>query len=157
MFRELLTHPQEALNKRHLVYCVRVMSIGCYQDWSRTGVRDNSLAFFSKWRHELMTSQPSLHKKLNYRKYGRDSVFGMAIRYGLDGPGFESRWGAKFSAPVPPSPYTIGNVCFPGVKRRGVAWRGDDHSQPTSAEVKGGVAPYLRASVACSMVNCTIT
>jgi hypothetical protein len=28
MFRALLTHPQEALNKRHLVYCVRIMSVG---------------------------------------------------------------------------------------------------------------------------------
>jgi hypothetical protein len=28
MFRSLLAHPQEALNKRHLVYCVRVMSVG---------------------------------------------------------------------------------------------------------------------------------
>jgi hypothetical protein len=30
MFRALLAHLQEALNKRHLVYCVRVMSVGCY-------------------------------------------------------------------------------------------------------------------------------
>jgi hypothetical protein len=29
MFRAVLAHPQEALNKRHLVYCVRVMSVGC--------------------------------------------------------------------------------------------------------------------------------
>jgi hypothetical protein len=29
MFRTLLTHPQEDLHKRHLVYCVRVMSVGC--------------------------------------------------------------------------------------------------------------------------------
>jgi hypothetical protein len=29
MFRALLSHPQEALQKRHLVYCVRVMSVGC--------------------------------------------------------------------------------------------------------------------------------
>jgi hypothetical protein len=29
MFRALLAHPQEALHKRHLVYCVRIMSIGC--------------------------------------------------------------------------------------------------------------------------------
>jgi hypothetical protein len=29
MFRALLAHPQEALHKRHLVYCVRVMSVGC--------------------------------------------------------------------------------------------------------------------------------
>jgi hypothetical protein len=29
MFRALLAHPQEVLNKRHLVYCVRIMSVGC--------------------------------------------------------------------------------------------------------------------------------
>jgi hypothetical protein len=29
MFRALLAHPQEALHKRHLVYCVSVMSVGC--------------------------------------------------------------------------------------------------------------------------------
>jgi hypothetical protein len=29
MFRALLAHLQEALQKRHLVYCVRVMSVGC--------------------------------------------------------------------------------------------------------------------------------
>jgi hypothetical protein len=29
MFRALLAHPQEALKKRHLVYCVRIMSVGC--------------------------------------------------------------------------------------------------------------------------------
>jgi hypothetical protein len=28
MFRALLAHPQEALHKRHLVDCVRVMSAG---------------------------------------------------------------------------------------------------------------------------------
>jgi hypothetical protein len=29
VFRALLTHPQEALNKLHLVYCVRIISVGC--------------------------------------------------------------------------------------------------------------------------------
>jgi hypothetical protein len=29
MFRALLAHPQEALHNRHLVYCVRIMSVGC--------------------------------------------------------------------------------------------------------------------------------
>jgi hypothetical protein len=28
MFRALLAHPQEAPHKGHLVYCVRVMSVG---------------------------------------------------------------------------------------------------------------------------------
>ena len=30
----------------------------------------------------------------------RDSSVGTATSYGLDGPGIESRWGARFSAPV---------------------------------------------------------
>jgi hypothetical protein len=29
MIRALLDYPQEAPNKRHLAYCVRVMSVGC--------------------------------------------------------------------------------------------------------------------------------
>jgi hypothetical protein len=29
MFRALLAHPQEALHKRDLVYCLRIMSVGC--------------------------------------------------------------------------------------------------------------------------------
>jgi hypothetical protein len=31
MFRALFAHHQEALPKQQLVYCVRVMSAGCYQ------------------------------------------------------------------------------------------------------------------------------
>jgi hypothetical protein len=38
MFRTLLAHPQEALHKRQLVYCMRVMSVGCDQDWGGTSV-----------------------------------------------------------------------------------------------------------------------
>jgi hypothetical protein len=29
MFEALLAHPQEALHRLHLIYCVRVMSVGC--------------------------------------------------------------------------------------------------------------------------------
>jgi hypothetical protein len=45
MFRAVLAHPQEAIRKRHLVYCVRVMSVGCYQDLSGTGVPVNLVKF----------------------------------------------------------------------------------------------------------------
>jgi hypothetical protein len=51
MFRPLLAHPQETIHKRHLVYCVRVMSVGCYLDWSGTAFNSNpgsSLHFTSK-------------------------------------------------------------------------------------------------------------
>jgi len=57
-------------------------------------------------------------------KGGRDSSVGIATRYGLDGPGIESRW-ARFSAPVQTGPgahpvtYIIGTGLFPGVKRPG--------------------------------------
>jgi hypothetical protein len=35
MFRALFADPQEALHKRHLVYCMLVMSVGC----TRIGVK----------------------------------------------------------------------------------------------------------------------
>jgi len=35
---------------------------------------------------------------------GPGSAVGIATSYGLDGPGIESRWGARFSAPVQTSP-----------------------------------------------------
>ena len=69
---------------------------------------------------------------------GRDSVVGMATRYGLDGSGVESRLGARFSATVhtgpgaQPDSYTMGIGSFLGVKRPG---RGVDHPPPSSAEV----------------------
>jgi hypothetical protein len=77
---------------------------------------------------------------------GRDSSVGITTRYGLDGPGIESRWGARFSAPVQTGPgthaasYTIGTGSFPGVKRQE---RGVDDPPPSSAEVKKRVELYL--------------
>ena len=55
----------------------------------------------------------------------RDNSVGIAIRYGLDGPGIESRWEASFYVPVQtgpgphPASYTMGTGSFPGVKQRG--------------------------------------
>jgi hypothetical protein len=88
----------------------------------------------------------------------------VAVTYGLDGPGIESPWGARFSAPVQTvsvahaASYTMGTGFLPGVKRSG---RGVDHSLPFSAEVKERVEVYvyppLRSFVACSRVNFTFT
>ena len=53
---------------------------------------------------------------------GPGSVFGIATGYELDGPGIESRWGARFSAPVHtgpgahPASCTMDTGSFPGVK-----------------------------------------
>ena len=70
---------------------------------------------------------------------GRDSVVGMATRYGLNGPGVESWLGARFSATVhtgpggQPDSYTMGIGSFLGVKRPG---RDVDHSPPFRNRVK---------------------
>jgi len=54
---------------------------------------------------------------------GRDSSVGVATCYGMDGSGIESRWGARFSAPVHtgpgahPASYAMDTGSFPGVKR----------------------------------------
>ena len=39
-----------------------------------------------------------------YVSGGRDSSVGIATRYGLDGPGIESRWGRDFPHPSRPLP-----------------------------------------------------
>jgi hypothetical protein len=53
---------------------------------------------------------------------GPGSSVSIATDYGLDGPGIESRWGARFSAPAQtgpgahPASCTMGTGSFPGVK-----------------------------------------
>ena len=64
---------------------------------------------------------------VNHLMVGRDSSVGIATRYGLEGPGIECRWAARFSAPVQagpgtyPASCTMGTGSFPGVKAAG-AW-----------------------------------
>ena len=76
----------------------------------------------------------------------QDSVVGIATYYGLDGPGVESQWRARFSTPVQtssevhPASYTMGIGSSPGVKQLG---RGVDIPPPSSTEVKGRVGLYL--------------
>jgi hypothetical protein len=76
---------------------------------------------------------------------GRDSSVGVATRYGLNGPGIESPWGARFSATVQtgpgahPASYIRGTEAFPGVKRPD---RGVDQPQP-GTEAKERVELYL--------------
>jgi len=54
------------------------------------------------------------------------SSVGIATGYGLGGPAFEYRWGAKFSAPAQTGPrahtafYTMGTGSFPGLRQPGL-------------------------------------
>ena len=71
---------------------------------------------------------------------GRDSSVGIATRYGLDGPGIESRWGRDFPHPFRLASCTMGTVTFPGVKRPG---RDADHPPPSKCRGQERVELYL--------------
>jgi anaerobic glycerol-3-phosphate dehydrogenase len=80
-------------------------------------------------RIDLFSSvSSSKFRRLHKFLWRRDGAVGIAACYGLDGPGIESRWGARFSAPIqivpgaPPS--LLYNECrvFPGGKAAG-SWR----------------------------------
>jgi hypothetical protein len=47
---------------------------------------------------------------------GRNSSVGIATRYGLDGPGFESRWGVRFSAPLGDRPWVLPSLLYNGYR-----------------------------------------
>ena len=85
---------------------------------------------------------------------GRDSVCGIATRYGLHSPGTESRWKARFSAPAQASPeshpasYKISTDSFPGVKRPGT------HPHLTPKLKSRAIFPFrLWSFMACYRVN----
>ena len=70
---------------------------------------------------------------------GRDGSVGIATRYGLDGPGTESRWRGDIFRTIHTgpgahtAPYTIGTGSFPGVKRPGL---GVDHPPHLAPRLK---------------------
>jgi len=71
---------------------------------------------------------------------GQDSSVGIGTYYGLDRPGIESRWAARFSEHFQTgtwdytASYTLGTGSFPGVKRPG---RGVDHQLHLAPRLKG--------------------
>ena len=96
-----------------------------------------------KTRYRRLRIEKSLSLGENRTAYpwsiSRRSVVGIATAYGLDGQGIESRWGARFSAPVQtgpeahPAPCKMGTGSFPEEKR---PKRDVDPSPPSNAEVK---------------------
>ena len=77
---------------------------------------------------------------------GRDSSVDIATRCGLDGPGIESQWEARFSTPVQtgpgahPASCTMGIWSFPRVERPG---RGAEHPPPSKRRGHERVGLYL--------------
>jgi hypothetical protein len=80
----------------------------------------------------------------------RDSVVGIETRYGLDGPGIESRWGRDFPhrskptlGPTQPCVQWVPNSSRLGGGGGEPPGSGVDHPPPSSAEVKERVELYL--------------
>jgi len=92
---------------------------------------------------------------------GRDSIFGIAPRYGLDCRGIELRWGRDFpllSRPALEKPSRLHNgyrLFFRGVKRPG---RGVDHPPHLLPRLKSRAIPLFPflAFMACCRVNFTL-
>jgi hypothetical protein len=90
--------------------------------------------------------------------YGRDSSVNIATRYGLDGPGIESRWGKDIASPsraaLGPTQRPIQWVPgLPGLKQAG---RGVDHPPHLGTRLKkewSYTCTPIWAFVACSEVN----
>jgi hypothetical protein len=97
------------------------------------------------------------------KNVGRYSSVGKATRYGLDGPGIQTRWGTRFSASVQsgpgahPATCTTGTGSFPRVKRQR---SGVDHPPHVTSRLKKEYSyKYLLplwAFVTCSRVTFTI-
>jgi hypothetical protein len=98
-----------------------------------------------------------------YINVGRDSVVGIATRYGLEGPGIESRWGRDFphlSRPAlgPTQPPVIGYRVFPeGKGGRGVMLTTHPLLVPRSWKSRAIPLLLLWARVACYKVKPYLT
>jgi hypothetical protein len=46
------------------------------------------------------TAKTTFHEHINYGRKVQDNSVSLVTRYGLEGPGIETHWGVRFSAPV---------------------------------------------------------
>ena len=101
--------------------------------WTKCLIRNKVFATYQILQLSLMIIYSTVHY------VGWDSAVGTATRYGLDDPGIESRWEARFSAPGQTVPGTH-SASLSGVER---PWHGDEHLHPSRAEVKERVKLYV--------------
>jgi hypothetical protein len=89
MFRALLAHPQEALHKPHLVYCMRVMSVGCTSSTSiLVQPTDITRTQYTKYRSNYFE-----HYLLILRRcYTNDTLCIACVLCQLAAPGLKWNW-----------------------------------------------------------------
>jgi hypothetical protein len=109
--------------------------------------REGSLWCHTFYMHVLVSS------------VGPGSVVVIATRYGFYGPRIESRWGARFCAPVQTGPgahsvsYTLGTESFPWVRQPGDGVDHPPHLAPRLKKSRAIPLLPLWAFMACSRVN----
>jgi hypothetical protein len=118
--------------------------------------------FYSLWSY-VVRLREGIERKIRPilpSTWGRDSSVGIATGYGLDGPGIEPRWGARFFAYVQtglgthPASCTMGTGSFPGVKRPG---RGAYHPPLLAPRSRKSRAILLPPSGLSSLLRGTFT
>jgi hypothetical protein len=89
---------------------------------------------------------------------GPVSVVGIATGYGLDGLRIESRWGARFSAPVQTDPGDHPASCTMGTGGKERSGRDSDPSPPSSTVVMKELSygPYGLCRASVPVQGCTL-
>jgi hypothetical protein len=124
--------------------------------WLKEGSNETLKFRQGTFRNITTSARPAVHDKQKDAVTEQPAVYTSVLQtdsYGMDGRAIESRWGAKFTAPV-----QIGHGAHPpsdtissGLKRPG---RSFSHPLPSSAQVKERVELYLyKPSVSCEVIR----
>jgi hypothetical protein len=122
-----------------------------------TAQRTTTLSCYQLYMLHFLQKELHLHNKIKITAVtisqhevpvrGAGSSVGIAIGYGMDGPGIESRWGAEIFRTCPDRPWgppsLLHNGCrvFPGGRKR--PGRDADHSSLLVPRSKNRVELYL--------------
>jgi hypothetical protein len=108
LFMCLCWYLNYALLKSINVYCEvgtessRIVQMNCLLGTRRTLLEEGRLRdwWWTKWSWNMFPPP----RALQFSAVSRDGSVGKATHCGLDSPGIESRWGARFSTPMQTGP-----------------------------------------------------
>ena len=78
--------------------------------WAKEGVYQSKSRVLDELEQQIWNTLFAVPFDFLKKTVGRESVVSVAIRYGLDGPGIELRWGRDFPHPSRPA---VGSTQFP--------------------------------------------
>ena len=131
-----------SIQNLNLLYVCKVSILAHTKSATEPHKREITPCCFLFWNSRLHITRRRPAPLVDFQNYsdfivGRVAQSVQRLSYGLDGPGFESRWGEIFSRPdLPWGPLSLlynGYRVFPGGKER--PGRAADHSPISSAVV----------------------